>query len=89
MYPADKRGNDALLRNRPTLAFGESLPQIREIRERLHRLHIFRFELAAERFEIELRFQMMHAGLVKRIAVERAPQANRAELFAREPGHRG
>ena len=42
-----------------------------------------RFELLAEGVEVELAFEVVHAGLQERFAVQRAPEADGAELLAR------
>jgi hypothetical protein len=69
-----QRALDALRRDFPAFAFGKRLPQVREIRERLHRLDaVLALELIAQRVEVELRFQVMHARLVERVAVQGAP----------------
>ena len=84
-----KQSIDPLGPHRPDFAFGERLPQIRKIRERLHHLHVLRcFKLLLERFEIELAFQMMHAGFEECFAVQGAPEADGAERIAAVPGPR-
>src|SRR4051812_36352085 len=62
------------LRHRKSLPLRKPLPQIREIRERLHHLHApLTFQLLLERIEVKLTFQMMHASLQKRLAVQATP----------------
>ena len=60
----------------------ERLLEEREIGERGHRFDARLGELRAGRVEIELAFQVVHAGFQKRLAVQLAPQADRAELLA-------
>ena len=65
--------------DRPALARGERLPQERKVRERRHRLDAgLALEAVAQGVEVELAFQMMHAGFQDRLAVKRDPQADGA-----------
>src|SRR5687767_14785447 len=74
-YRADgEQASDPLRRNRPALAGGEALAQVRDVGERLHGLDAERGELGAGVVEGEGRLEVVHAGLQHRLAVERAPQ---------------
>src|SRR6185312_2591827 len=70
--------------HRPDLPFGERLTQIWEVGERLHHLHVLlALQLALERVEVELTFEVVHPGFHERLAVKRAPESDGPELLTR------
>ena len=74
-----KQPGDAFGIDGPALAFGEGLAEVGKIGEGFHSLDIAGFfELIAKGVEIELAFQMVHAGLENRLAVQGAPEADGA-----------
>ena len=66
-----------MARDRPSLAGGERLAEEREVRERRHGLDAgLGLEAVAQVVEVELGFQVMHAGLEDRLAVQGDPEAD-------------
>src|SRR4051794_28654403 len=62
--PIPQQSVHALLPHRPALTFGEGLSQVREIGERLHRLHAgLGIELALNGVEVEGALEVVHPGL--------------------------
>ena len=82
MRPRLQQALDAPRVDRPDFALGERLPEVREIGERGHRFDAVVGQLLAGGVEIELAFQVVHAGFQERFAVQFAPQADGAELLA-------
>ena len=68
----------ALRLDRPDFSFSKGLLEVRKIREGSHCFYAGSRELIAGGIEIELRFEMMHASVQKRFAVQLAPQADGA-----------
>ena len=74
--PAElERAVGAVPGDRPALAGGERLAQEREVRERRHRLDAgLGLEAVAQAVEVELGFEVVHAGLEDRLAVQGDPE---------------
>jgi len=74
---------DAIAAHRPVLAFGEGLAEVRKVGEGLHHPHaLVASELLSKGIEIELAFEMEHAGVEDGLAVQCAPEADGAEVWA-------
>src|SRR5580658_8611578 len=79
-----KQLGNARLGDRPTLALGERLPEVRKVGERLHHRNAGRLlHLLFERFKIKLAFEMVHTGLKECFAMKSTPQADGSELLSR------
>ena len=76
-----------MLGDRPALAGGERLAEEREVGERLHRLDAgLGLEAVAEGVEVELGFEVVHAGLEDRLAVQADPEADGVRAGAGRAG---
>jgi hypothetical protein len=94
LFGGDQVGGEEALQavfgDGPALAFGEGLAEVGVVGEGLHDGDIVvAFELRFERVEIELAFEVMHAGLKEGFAMEAAPEADGAQSRARFKGFVG